>query len=72
MVILAINNMLGSVYGKLTVLREGKLYVSPTMTTVKRWVCICECGNTIEVRQDSLRSGNTKSCGCLQIIGVKK
>lgn len=27
--------------------------------------CICDCGNILVVRGDSLKSGNTKSCGCL-------
>jgi hypothetical protein len=29
------------------------------------WNCICECGRRPVVRGDRLRSGNTKSCGCL-------
>jgi hypothetical protein len=29
------------------------------------WLCVCECGNELVVPSDSLRSGNTKSCGCL-------
>lgn len=29
------------------------------------WYCECECGNTVTVRQSSLTSGHTKSCGCL-------
>lgn len=28
--------------------------------------CLCDCGNIIEVASIYLRSGNTKSCGCLQ------
>lgn len=27
--------------------------------------CTCECGNTCEVAQNDLSSGNVKSCGCL-------
>jgi hypothetical protein len=27
---------------------------------------LCECGNTKEIRISSVKSGNTKSCGCLQ------
>lgn len=62
---MTINNMIGSVYGRLTVLKEGDLLVHKNYTTVRKWICKCECGGTIEVRQDSLRSGNTRSCGCL-------
>jgi hypothetical protein len=29
------------------------------------WKCVCECGNEVIVRSDSLTSGNTKACGCL-------
>lgn len=31
------------------------------------WCCICDCGNEINVLARSLKSGNTKSCGCLSI-----
>lgn len=30
------------------------------------WECVCDCGNTINVRGSALTTGNTKSCGCLQ------
>lgn len=32
----------------------------------RMWLCICVCGNTIEVAQIRLRIGNTTSCGCRQ------
>lgn len=32
----------------------------------KRWKCICECGRKTLVDTRCLRSGNTKSCGCLR------
>lgn len=28
--------------------------------------CLCDCGNYKEIRLDGLKSGATKSCGCLQ------
>jgi len=30
------------------------------------WLCCCDCGNYTEVASGNLRSGHTKSCGCLQ------
>lgn len=31
------------------------------------WLCKCDCGKEITVLGSSLRGGNTKSCGCLNI-----
>ena len=30
------------------------------------WLCLCDCGNETLTRGDSLQSGHTQSCGCLQ------
>lgn len=30
------------------------------------WYCLCDCGRIAEISSNSLRTGNTKSCGCLQ------
>lgn len=30
------------------------------------WKCICNCGNITYVNRGKLKSGHTKSCGCLQ------
>lgn len=29
------------------------------------WLCICKCGNEFIARATDIRTGNTKSCGCL-------
>lgn len=31
------------------------------------WLCECDCGNEHIVRSDSLKCGNVKSCGCLNM-----
>jgi hypothetical protein len=50
--------------------RYTKLLVNNYSHTNKRgtafWECTCDCGNKTIVEGISLRSGNTKSCGCLQ------
>ena len=32
-----------------------------------KWFCLCDCGDTIEIKTNNLNSGNTKSCGCFRI-----
>jgi hypothetical protein len=29
------------------------------------WLCTCECGTKRRVRQDALKNGISRSCGCL-------
>lgn len=56
-----LKNEIGNVYGRLTVISEGSRSKHGSIN----WNCICECGNTVSVRGDMLRNGNTKSCKCL-------
>jgi hypothetical protein len=32
------------------------------------WLCKCDCGKLTEVRIGNIRSGRTKSCGCLNFV----
>ena len=48
-------------FGKLTALKTEK-----SEKNNRIWLCQCECGKLVEVRANSLLSGNTKSCGCLK------
>jgi hypothetical protein len=51
---------IGKKYGKLTVISKYD-----RQNRIIRWLCKCDCGNECIVSGVSLRSGNTKSCGCL-------
>ena len=53
-------DLTGQTYGRLTVLREGEKKLKQ-----RTWVCKCSCGSIVTVNQINLRSGSTKSCGCL-------
>ena len=47
-------------------MRYGRLIVvGPEGKTRDKHECICDCGNAVFVALNSLRCGNTKSCGCL-------
>lgn len=48
--------------------KYGRLFVTDSFIYdkgVKKWLCICDCGNKIYVVAAHLNNGNTKSCGCL-------
>lgn len=55
-------DLVGQRFGRLTV-------VSPAPNGNDggaRFECLCDCGNIVNVRGYKLRSGETKSCGCLR------
>jgi hypothetical protein len=61
-----VKNETGKVYERLTVLErsDNDKYGQAT------WLCKCSCGNLTTVTGALLRSGNTKSCGCLNLDRV--
>lgn len=60
-------DIIGRKFGKLTVYAFYKVSVSPCGSKNSMWSCECECGNKVNVLANSLKSGNTTSCGCNQI-----
>ena len=50
--------------------RHGRLVVQSlycrTPERKYKWLCKCDCGNTCVVFGSKLKSGHTKSCGCLR------
>lgn len=55
-------NLKGQKYNRLTAIEFSYIKNKKTF-----WKCICDCGNEIIISLGELRSGNTKSCGCLRI-----
>ena len=49
-------------FGRLTVLGPAD----------SKWICKCECGEICVLSTGPLRSGNTKSCGCLKRDRIKE
>jgi len=60
-------DMAGRVCGQLTV-------IGPVPTQGRRamWRCLCFCGNETIVRGKYLRSGHTKTCGCMRRPAVDR
>lgn len=63
-----IKNIIGQRFGRLLVYsmseergRRGQI----------KWNCLCDCGNKHSVTGESLRSGKSRSCGCLLIESRK-
>ena len=59
-------DLTGQRFGRLTVVYQTDDYVSPNGRHIAQWICNCDCENSgIIVSGDSLKSGKTQSCGCL-------
>lgn len=52
-------------FKRLTVIKQIEDYVTSNGKRYAKWLCECECGNKVEVLGNSLKTGNTQSCGCL-------
>jgi hypothetical protein len=59
------NDLTGNKYGRLLVIGVGEFIKTNRGDSRTTFKCVCDCGNTLTVRADHLKSGNTKSCGCL-------
>ena len=73
---LCVNNLIGQTFDYLLVKKlsdnsytersNGRYYTKTT------YDCVCRCGKTVRVAQESLLTGNNKSCGCLKIEKTKQ
>lgn len=58
-------DLTGQRFEKVVVISRGKDYISSSGRKKVRWLCQCDCGNEFLAYGEDLRSGDTKSCGCL-------
>lgn len=58
-----LENFVGRKFGRLVVQYQIE---NKTTHRGRMFVCLCDCGEEIQTRADSLKSGHTKSCGCVK------
>ena len=56
-------DLTGQNFGKLTVLELDNRRTQETKKS--HWICKCDCGKITSVTAHNLKTGHTKSCGCL-------
>lgn len=56
----------GLKFGRLTVVKRAENKGPRSV-----WECRCDCGRTLCVKDTSLVTGNTKSCGCLRVESAR-
>ena len=56
-------DLTGQKFNKLTVIKEAPKEQRKNNRVT--WICRCDCGKEVLVTGKDLKSGNTKSCGCL-------
>lgn len=60
-------DLTGQHFNHLTVLEDDGLINGQLF-----WKCQCDCGKIISVRSADIRSGHTKSCGCVKSFGEER
>lgn len=58
-------NLIGDIYNNWTVIAKGESKIQPNGKIINFWKCICKCGTEKDVNESNLRSGLSKSCGCI-------
>lgn len=64
------DDLTGEKFGKLTVINRD--FERTDASKQAFWWCVCDCGEKISVGRGSLKSGATRSCGCLKSKGEEK
>lgn len=59
------SEVIGEKFGRLTAVSFSHIVLSPSGSKIRYFLCSCDCGNETVVSMSKLRSGWTKSCGCI-------
>lgn len=65
-------DLTGQKFGMLFVESRAPTHIKPSGQRATMWNCVCDCGEKTVVSTSELRSGGTKSCGCLVRKGHPK
>lgn len=68
-------DLTGRRFGKLTVTGENPSpYISPGGKPIRRWDCVCDCGNRVTVLQNQLttKRNPAQSCGCAHAEAMRR
>ena len=58
-------DLTGQRFGRLTVVERSEDHVSPCGHRQTKWLCKCDCGNSVYVSGSNLKASHVQSCGCL-------
>lgn len=64
------DDLAGKRFGRLTVIKRD--FEKTDASRQAFWWCVCDCGEKISVGRGPLKSGATRSCGCLKSKGEEK
>lgn len=62
-----VTSLIGQRFERLIVIAVAAAVRRPNGRTRTRWLCRCDCGRESTVTTTDLKSGNTRSCGCLHL-----
>lgn len=65
-------DLTGQHFGHLTVIKRAPTQLSAGSQAKTMWDCYCDCGKTVDISSQELRSGNTRSCGHDRLSGFKR
>ena len=65
-------DLTGKRFGRLVVIERVESHIQPNGQRKTQWLCQCDCGEKIIIKASDLKSGHTRSCGCLRIEKITK